>query len=164
MLQEWNSLGDFIRFSKFKWHVEVDSKGKKVTRNPFTSGFLTSSCALVALGMCLGLQSRVPSGIFHSLFGVLASFSVFSRLRFFQESSLVLFPNDFPYYFEPGVHHYLLWKLNGVLNDAEVANAQRTVLQSHVHSVDTQFFVNPPTLRSIPEIDHAHILVFAPVK
>jgi len=94
--------------------------------------------------------------------------------------------NDFPYYFEDGIEHWCLWKLGctddanyddndggpedqGEVTEKDIEWAQRQLvldgnssLNSAVRNrgviVDTLYWVNPPHLKSVPGIDHAHIL------
>ncbi|KAL9188585.1 hypothetical protein ACHAXT_006963 [Thalassiosira profunda] len=97
------------------------------------------------------------------------------------EIRLKLCTNDFPYYFVSGVDHYVLWKLGGVVTPEELANAKMDILkvkgyglQGRAHESDAKcteevpeyandtaiflHWVNPPHLKSLPGIDHVHIL------
>eukprot|EP00977_Amphora_coffeiformis_P008930 scaffold2026_cov176-Amphora_coffeaeformis.AAC.4 len=69
--------------------------------------------------------------------------------------------NDFPYYFELDVEHWILWKLggDGVISATELEEAKQQLRQDLGNVVDDLHWVNPPELKSIPEIDHVHILV-----
>lgn len=109
---------------------------------------------------------------------------------------IVLSINDFPYYFSPGIDHWVLWKLGGHLTNNEISRAKLDILQSHrdegsgckhrnhngsgnIYNLsrkinsdeffensngiadDTSIFlhwINPPHLKSLPGIDHVHIL------
>ncbi len=113
-----------------------------------------------------------------------------------ESSIIVLSVNDFPYYFSPGIDHWVLWKLGGQLTKDEIARAKLDILQSHrgkcgddTSNIDDgssniynlsrksnsdEFFensigafddasiflhwINPPHLKSLPGIDHVHIL------
>ena len=89
--------------------------------------------------------------------------------------------NDFPYYYSSGIQHWILWKLGGVVTSDEVADANREILRRGISKHDaTQqhgrlkgkedfeeiitdhdvflHWVNPPHLKSLPGIDHVHIL------
>jgi len=93
--------------------------------------------------------------------------------------------NDFPYYFEDGIEHWCLWKLglhhqaddNGDLEeeagvtekDIEWARQQlvmdeglslngTTITNNKGKIIDMLHWVNPPHLKSVLGIDHAHIL------
>jgi len=76
-----------------------------------------------------------------------------------------LFLNDFPYNFTSDVKHYVLWKLGSPLEEKEVRDAQESLLQDDsLGADDACFYVNPPHLKSILTIDHAHILLHVPGK
>ncbi|KAL3794343.1 hypothetical protein ACHAW5_009903 [Stephanodiscus triporus] len=82
--------------------------------------------------------------------------------------------NDFPYYYSPGVQHWILWKLGGVVTSDELANAKEEILRKSTSQGPTKVndaleditndhevflhWVNPPHLKSLPGIDHVHIL------
>lgn len=70
---------------------------------------------------------------------------------------LTLLTNDFPYHFAPGILHLVLWKLGETLTKADIDKAVREVHDAG--AVDVLSYVNPPHLKSILEVDHAHILV-----
>lgn len=72
----------------------------------------------------------------------------------------VLVPNDFPYYTQQGIEHWVLWKLNGsTITDDEIVDA-KTDLTSQLGDVKGIIhWENPPHLKSLPDIDHVHILV-----
>lgn len=70
-------------------------------------------------------------------------------------------PNDFPYYVENNIQHWVLWKLGSkICTDEEIADAKRLITEriSPAVAVDFISWTNPPGLKSIPEIDHVHIL------
>jgi len=79
--------------------------------------------------------------------------------------------NDFPYYFAPGIQHWVLWKLGGDVTSDEILQAKKCIFRDdyqlkHIIHNDiivnsTEVFlhwVNPPHLKSLPGIDHVHIL------
>ena len=101
--------------------------------------------------------------------------------------------NDFPYFFEAGVQHFVLWKLGGVVTADEIVKAKLDIAKhtsiSQLQSWDVNIncwslaldqidgtgsnknnlemandhevflhWVNPPHLKSLPGIDHVHIL------
>ena len=69
--------------------------------------------------------------------------------------------NDFPYYFATDVEHWILWKLGGGGISTQEIDAAKEDLREKLGDdvVDTLHWVNPPALKSIPEIDHVHILI-----
>lgn len=67
-------------------------------------------------------------------------------------------PNDFPYDLEPGIGHYVVWSAKGPLSQTELEEVARREAPGR----DFATFVNPPGLRSVHRIWHAHVLVRAP--
>jgi hypothetical protein len=76
-----------------------------------------------------------------------------------KRETLLLVPNDFPYDLETDCRHYVLWKLDGSVALADVDDAVQQ-LQRLYRMVDYAHWINPGALKSVREIDHAHI-VFA---
>lgn len=79
---------------------------------------------------------------------------------------IVLSLNDFPYYFDQGIEHWLVWKLGGEINIDEIDSGKMDILKQaccpnmeliHDKSVFLHF-LNPPNLKSLPDVDHVHIL------
>jgi len=83
--------------------------------------------------------------------------------------------NDFPYFVAPGIQHWCLWKLGGGgQNDKDCTTRSSNVTEQDIQEaiqllrdwgatkkmklVDVLHFVNPPHLKSVKEIDHAHIM------
>jgi len=86
----------------------------------------------------------------------------------------VFTPNDFPYFFEQGVKHELLWSASGPLPDDVVERAvagrvrelyggggEGARSSSSSSSVDGEavWWVNPIELKSVPAIWHAHVVL-----
>ena len=74
----------------------------------------------------------------------------------------VLVLNDFPYYNAPGIQHYILWKLGGDVTDEEIQEATQQLQEQLGDICDALHWKNPPHLKSLPDIDHVHILVNRP--
>lgn len=78
----------------------------------------------------------------------------------------VLSLNDFPYYFEEGIEHWVVWKLGGNISTIEIENGKTEILKkagcSNAELInDSSVFLhwlNPPELKSLPDVDHIHIL------
>jgi hypothetical protein len=85
----------------------------------------------------------------------------------------IVLRNDFPYYTAENIHHYVLWKLHGICSDDDIAQAKEDVKQElelgDVENgdgdngqaavvVDCLHWIHPPHLKSLPDIDHVHIL------
>ena len=86
------------------------------------------------------------------------------------DSSIILIPNDFPYYVEDNVVHYVLWKYNNStsnsnnniptsITEKEIEDAKRILeINPTINATEILHWINPPHLKSIPEIDHVHFL------
>lgn len=83
-----------------------------------------------------------------------------------EQTLVVLTLNDFPYYFEEGVDHFIVWKLGGDIKNIDIENGKMDILRqagcSDMEFIeDSSVFLhwhNPPELKSLPDIDHVHIL------
>ena len=69
----------------------------------------------------------------------------------------ILVENDFPYCVQDNIVHYVLWKLKEPITAPEISEA-REELVSQQNAREILQWVNPPNLKSIPEIDHVHLL------
>eukprot|EP00816_Leptocylindrus_hargravesii_P008687 CAMPEP_0196822430 /NCGR_PEP_ID=MMETSP1362-20130617/83466_1 /TAXON_ID=163516 /ORGANISM="Leptocylindrus danicus, Strain CCMP1856" /LENGTH=245 /DNA_ID=CAMNT_0042201987 /DNA_START=424 /DNA_END=1161 /DNA_ORIENTATION=- len=69
-----------------------------------------------------------------------------------------LVPNDFPYYVEEGIEHWCLWKLCEDVSPSDIIAAKKELYETR-NAEEFIHWVNPPHLKSIPQIDHAHILI-----
>jgi hypothetical protein len=76
------------------------------------------------------------------------------------ESRLRLVPNDFPYSFDAEhVDHWILWKWQGgPVTPEELEAAQAKLRAGNLLISDLRHWVNPPSLQSIPQIHHVHIV------
>jgi len=68
----------------------------------------------------------------------------------------VLVENDFPYYNAIGIEHWILWKLGSRCTEEDIDEAKMQLQERFAN--DILHWVNPPHLKSLPEIDHVHIL------
>lgn len=75
-----------------------------------------------------------------------------------KEVSKILVLNDFPYYNAPGIYHYILWKIGGDVTEQEIEEAKHDLRETLGDVVDLLHWKNPPHLKSLPDIDHVHIL------
>ena len=66
--------------------------------------------------------------------------------------------NKYPYHFEKDVRHYVLWKLNGKITKTDVVKGIREV-RKIFDIMDWTYWVNPLYRKSIPGIEHAHVIV-----
>lgn len=77
--------------------------------------------------------------------------------------------NDHPYFFEDDVQHFVLWKLGAeTVSDDEVREAMASLSEECGARGDSPHdlrvlrwtsFQNTPALMSIPEVQHAHVIV-----
>ena len=76
--------------------------------------------------------------------------------------------NDFPYNFEAGIEHHVLWSPSGPLPDEAIREEIAAWLSGlhpaasvgcGSHSYETLWWVNPPELQSIRACWHAHVLL-----
>lgn len=74
-----------------------------------------------------------------------------------QNSVKRLVPNDFPYNVENNIGHFLLWKLNGDITEQDLDEAIVELRKHHGLKRYTSW-ENPLHLKSIPEINHVHIV------
>lgn len=71
--------------------------------------------------------------------------------------------NDFPYNFSEDVFHFCLWKINDKVSPSDIDKAiDKLKSMQRGSSFEFLSFINPPHLKSIPDIDHAHIIVRDP--
>ena len=70
-----------------------------------------------------------------------------------------LVKNDFPYYFVHHVEHWILWKIGEECSDGDIVRAKSTLEENLGNVKDFLHWINPPHLKSLPEVDHVHILV-----
>ncbi|CAB9526477.1 expressed unknown protein [Seminavis robusta] len=76
-----------------------------------------------------------------------------------KEPQKALVENDFPYYNAPGIQHYILWKIGGDVTDQEIEEAGQDLRAKLGDVCGVVHWKNPPHLKSLPDIDHVHILV-----
>ena len=162
MKDEWETIYDYILCTKFgyEWvwddrdaHVDIDSNGGHSNNTKRRKR---------------SVKPLQPSQQ-HKLVDV-------GGLR---ESQLKLCINDFPYYFAPGIQHWVLWKLGGRVTSNEISHAKVNIWNGFHYEGsterndfeesgtlerivnDSQLFLhweNPPQLQSLPGIDHVHIV------
>lgn len=65
--------------------------------------------------------------------------------------------NDYPYNFEAGIQHYVLWSETELRED-EIQAVIKRELPNH----ETAVFVNPPVLQSVAAVWHCHVIARLP--
>lgn len=147
---EWAELKDIILvqqdLAKLTRSVEQQTEYERFKRS------LKQSWRSVLdhiLSTKFGLERRVDA-----VSGLAYAYPPLSQV---QEQKFILVRNDFPYYTALNVDHYVLWKLHGECTMAEIQQAKHDI-QSESNVVDCLHWINPPHLKSLPDIDHVHIL------
>lgn len=62
---------------------------------------------------------------------------------------------NFPYFFEPGIEHHVIWS-EQELEDTEIER----IIQQNRQGYDSVWFRNPLHLQTVPELWHVHILSY----
>ena len=65
--------------------------------------------------------------------------------------------NDFPYYLDDGIQHWVLWKLGGDCNEEDI-DVAREEIRAAIGAEEFLHWINPPHLKSLPDIDHVHFI------
>ena len=83
-------------------------------------------------------------------------------LKDVKTAKILLAENEYPYCIADNVVHYVLWKLKEPIQPNEVLEAREELLSGKTKTkakiVEILQWVNPPNLKSVPEIDHVHLL------
>lgn len=74
------------------------------------------------------------------------------------ECRIVTTSNDFPYHFDSGIEHFILWKTGSSITSKDIAEETKKLCQER-NAADSVFYINPPELRSILDLDHCHIIL-----
>ena len=77
---------------------------------------------------------------------------------------LFFLENDFPYNFESNMKHFCLWKIGSEINvggdNCEIRSEMAKIGYPSCKLYDTWcYYINPPSLKSIHYIDHAHVII-----
>jgi hypothetical protein len=67
-------------------------------------------------------------------------------------------PNDFPYNFHDDVVHLVLWKIGDQVYENDVKSALHELKKTYLFN-ESCYFINPPHLKSILDVDHAHLIL-----
>eukprot|EP00980_Cylindrotheca_fusiformis_P024040 scaffold11443_cov116-Cylindrotheca_fusiformis.AAC.1 len=145
---QWNELREIIEVEKDLAKLsrsETQQRDYEVFRHHLRLQY--NSAIDYILISKLGFDRVQKNGLWHAE----------PRLADFGEVRKVLVPNDFPYYMADGIVHYVLWKTKETVT-AEDINEAREQLRTMMKLDDILHWVNPPHLKSLPEIDHVHFL------
>ena len=75
------------------------------------------------------------------------------KLNQHRDRKWVLRKNDYPYQFEKGLEHWIIWNIKGDWTELEKDYHWRLPIGCVAH------WVNPPQFRSVANIPHAHVVV-----
>ena len=88
---------------------------------------------------------------------------MYADLETFEKSenfkSFVVFLNNFPYYLESNIKHYMIFSLKALDNPTIEKIIQQQIKPQESCYVDSRYWQNPQNLKSIPDFWHAHVLV-----
>jgi len=94
----------------------------------------------------------------HNVFGYSTTTSTNGKLMVvhpIKHKKIIVFrKNDFPYSLEEGIEHYLLWSTEELTIEEIEENIKNNIPKESKFC----YFVNPPILRSVKTIHHAHVL------
>eukprot|EP00884_Botryococcus_braunii_P010548 jgi/Botrbrau1/19495/Bobra.0812s0002.1 len=62
-------------------------------------------------------------------------------------------PNDFPYHYEDGIEHHVLWSSQALTHERIEQE-----IKERRKGYETVYWINPPVIMSIPGVWHCHIL------
>ncbi len=74
------------------------------------------------------------------------------------EPQRIIAMNDFPYYMEENIEHWCLWKLGGGDVDENDIKWAKEELSTRDDISEMLHWINPEQYKSLPDIDHAHII------
>lgn len=160
--RQWKSVYDFVLHCKFDFEKrliprDVEDENKSEVKMKSSNG---SSSADVVAAEDVELEVDIPTlpYIESPPRGyVWESFAAHSQTRI-KNPQRALVMNDFPYYIEDGIEHWCLWKLgDDDVNEIDIKWAKEE-LNRRSDVVEMMHWINPVHLKSLPGIDHAHIL------
>ena len=67
-------------------------------------------------------------------------------------------PNDFPYNFDKNIIHLILWKIDQQINENDILDSIKNLKKQYSFD-EFCYFINPLYLKSIPDLDHAHLIL-----
>jgi hypothetical protein len=100
--------------------------------------------------------------ILHTVFGIQYTINDTGKMyinhdMISKDVKLELTPNEFPYPIHNNMRHYVLWKLNGDITEQDIFVATENMFKKD-NVIDYMYWNNPLHKRSIPGIEHVHII------
>jgi hypothetical protein len=76
-------------------------------------------------------------------------------------SKVSLLKNEYPYFVEAGIEHWVLWKLHSSVTQEDVIQAMANLKAQYNDGevIGSIWWENPHSLKSLPDISHIHILL-----
>lgn len=132
--------------------------------------------ALEKLGRCANVQKKYVTYLAHlrAEWDSVTDYVLVSKFNYSQvvksdqkkaalrpnavESRIVTASNDFPYHFDAGMEHFILWKTGSSITNDDITEGIQKLTHER-NAADSVFYINPPELRSILDLDHCHIIL-----
>ena len=142
--RSWRSMYDFILHHKFNYDVITVYPEKSVLEDvPFAE-----------YEECEGDISLLPSVQIPPPGSQWASRPASDKKRI-KEKVMAL--NDFPYYLNDEIEHWVLWKIGSNITQEDIDCKMKELHDGGKYS-DVLYWMNPVHLKSLPDIDHVHIV------
>lgn len=74
-------------------------------------------------------------------------------------ATIRLTENEFPYHFSDPVKHHLLWKLGTKISNQDIDHTLK-IIKGEFDVLDHAYWENPIELKSVKDLDHAHIISY----
>ena len=112
-------------------------------------------CCLVLFDMFLWfIECPMKRNSDGKLYGDVEAFKKSANFR-----SIVVFVNNFAYYLDENIIHYLIFSLEA-LSDEKIEHViDKQIKPKESLYIDSVYWQNPQNLKSIPDFWHAHVLV-----
>lgn len=165
---EWISIHDFILHTKFQF-PKTEKKIVTITKSEEEMKKKKKKRLVIA-----GMPPCPPEGYQWTTITTTTKVVAVEEDQKEQKSGFkrIIARNDFPYYFPNHIEHWCVWKLaiggegekddNGVITREDIEWAKKELRKQKTSNnsviVDTLDWINPPHLKSLPSIDHAHII------
>mmetsp|Transcript_14439 Transcript_14439/g.17553 ORF Transcript_14439/g.17553 Transcript_14439/m.17553 type:complete len:229 (+) Transcript_14439:41-727(+) len=163
--REWKSVYDFILHCKFNFERKlspVDQKIMGVQQSYATSSrsqHLTNAGGNTLPGDMNTNNLETLPNIPSPPQGYVWEAYPYISDKCNQTTQRILARNDFPYYFEDGIDHWCLWKLGpDDVTEDDIEWGKEELKMKFDDVLELQHWINPEHLKSLPGIDHAHLI------
>ncbi|KAI9006683.1 hypothetical protein CLU79DRAFT_892147 [Phycomyces nitens] len=95
-----------------------------------------------------------------SKYGTIENYLLSTKLHFPPSStgecpSVVILPNDFPYYTQQGILHILIWSKSPLSRSC----TQMILEEQYGKGWEWVYWVNPPEIQSVRKLPHVHVFL-----